>query len=99
MLGATIASLGGPGRVLGCGHPVLNVEFVSVMGWYLHLNTGNIGYRPVVELRKPRPMVLFTSLPNGWGITPYHQTESACAALKSLYVPTARHPEGVLVPK
>jgi hypothetical protein len=98
-LGAAVASLGGPSRILACGHPVLNVEYVSVMGWYLHLNTGNIGYRPMVELGYKRPMVLFATFPNGWGITPYYQTSAACQRLNSLYVPTARHPEGVLVPK
>jgi hypothetical protein len=98
-LGAAIAALGGPSRILSCGHPVLNVEYVSVMGWYLHQNTGDIGYRPVVELGYKRPTVLFTTFRNGWGITPYYETTTACQRLKSLYVPTARHPEGVLVPK
>ncbi len=99
-LGATINSLGGPGKVLACGHPVLNVEFVSIFGWYAHLNTGAIGYRPQVELKKKHPIMLFTSLPNGWGVTPYNQHgNTACTRLKSLYVPTARHPGGVLVPK
>jgi hypothetical protein len=99
-LGAAIAALGGPARVLACGHPVLNVEYVSIMGWYLHRNTGLIGYRPKIELAKPRPDVLFSALENGWGVTPHHQpAASSCNSLKSLYVPTARHPAGVLVPK
>lgn len=98
-LAATIRALGGYQRVLSCGHPVLNVEYVSIMGWYLHLNTGVIGYRPTVELANPRPMVLFVALHNGWAVTPYHEPGAACANLKSLYVPTARHPQGVLVPK
>jgi hypothetical protein len=99
-LGATIQALGGPARVLACGHPVLNVEYVSIMAWYLHQNTGHIGYRPKIELAKTRPDVLFTAFPNGWGITPHHQPAgSSCNGLKSLYVPTARHPGGVLVPK
>ncbi len=98
-LGAAISSLGGPARVLACGHPVLNVEYVSIFGWYAHLNTGVIGYRPQVELAKKRPTMLFTSFPNGWAITPYFSTSAACAGTKSLYVPTARHPEGVLVRK
>jgi hypothetical protein len=52
---------------------VLNVEYVSVMGWYLHLNTGDIGYRPQFELKQAHPIMLFVSLPNGWGLTPVHQ--------------------------
>jgi len=99
-LGAYIEALGGAKRVLSCGHPVLNVEYVSVMGWYLHLNTGDIGYRPAFELKQAHPIMLFASLPNGWGLTPVHQHgNTSCSSLKSLYVPTARHPEGILVPK
>jgi hypothetical protein len=98
-LGALVAALG-PERIQACGWPVLNVEYVSIMGWYLHRNTGVIGYRPKIELAKQRPDVLFTSLPNGWSVTPNHEPAgSSCNNLKSLYVPTARHPEGVLVPK
>lgn len=99
-LGAFISALGGPGRVQACGWPVLNVEYVSVMGWYLHRNTGVIGYRPKIELAKKRPDLYFVPLPNGWSLTPHHQPAgSSCNAMKSLYVPTARHPGGVLVPK
>ncbi len=98
-LGALVAALG-PERIQACGWPVLNVEYVSIMGWYLHRNTGVIGYRPKIELAKKRPDVLFTSLPNGWAVTPNHEPAgSSCNKLKSLYVPTARHPQGVLVPK
>ena len=98
-LGALVAALG-PERIQACGWPVLNVEYVSIMGWYLHRNTGVIGYRPKIELAKKRPDVLFTSLPNGWSVTPNHEPAgSSCNQLKSLYVPTARHPQGVLVPK
>jgi hypothetical protein len=99
-LGALIAALGGPARVQACGWPVLNVEFVSIMAWYLHRNTGVIGYRPKIELAKRRPDVLFTSLANGWGVTPNHEPAgSSCNTMKGLYVPTARHPQGVFVPK
>jgi hypothetical protein len=99
-LGALVAALGGSERVQSCGWPVLNVEYVSIMGWYLHRNTGVIGYRPKIELAKNRPDVLFTSLPNGWSVTPNHQPAgSSCNNLKGLYVPTARHPGGIFVPK
>lgn len=99
-LGALIIALGGPQRVQACGWPVLNVEYVSIMGWYLHRNTGVIGYRPKIELAKRRPDLYFVPLPNGWKVTPNHQPPgSSCNSMKALYVPTARHPEGVLVRK
>jgi hypothetical protein len=99
-LGALVTALGGPKRVQACGWPVLNVEYVSVMGWYLHRNTGVIGYRPKIELAKKRPDLYFVPLPNGWKVTPNHQPAgSSCNSMNALYVPTARHPEGVLVRK
>ena len=102
-LAATINAVGGYQHVLACGHPVLNVEYVSIMAWYTHLNTGVIGYRPLIELYKRKyPLVLFTGFPNGWGVKPYRtpaRLKSTCSNLNALYVPTARHPGGVLVPK
>jgi hypothetical protein len=102
-LSATINALGGPQHITNCGHPVVNVEYVSIMAWYTHRNTGVIGYRPKIELYKRKyPIVLFSAFPNGWGVQPYRlepSTASACSNLKALYVPTARHPNGVLVPK
>jgi hypothetical protein len=102
-LAATINALGGYQHVLRCGHPVLNVEYVSIMAWYTHLNTGVIGYRPQIELyHRNYPIVVFTPLRNGWAVTPYRtpaNLKSTCANMKALYVPTARHPGGVLVPK
>ena len=51
-------------------HPVVNVEYVSIMAWYTHRNTGVIGYRPLIELHKRKyPIVLFTRFPNGWAVS------------------------------
>jgi hypothetical protein len=102
-LGATINSLGGYKHVLACGHAVVNVEYASIMAWYVHLDTAYIGYRPKFELTKKKyPIVLFTPFLNGWGVQPYRtpaSLKSSCANMNALYVPTARHPNGVLVPK
>jgi hypothetical protein len=101
-LSATINALGGYKRVLACGRPVTNVEYVSIMAWYVHRNTGVIGHRPQYELRQKYPIVMFTPLPNGWAVQAYRSPpalQSTCAAMKSLYVPTAHHPQGVLVRK
>jgi hypothetical protein len=101
-LAAYLNSLGGYKHVLSCGRPVVNVEYVSIMAWYTHLNTGVIGHRPQFELHQKYPIVLFTPFPNGWAAQPYRtpaNLQSSCANLKSIYVPTARHPNGVLIPK
>lgn len=101
-LGSYITSLGGPGRVEACGGALLNVEYVSVAGWYLHKNTGQVAYQPVKVLKRSNPVIYFVLLPNGWlaqPLRPQHAHARGCASLKSLYVPTARHPGGVLIPK
>ena len=81
---------------------MVNVEYVSIMAWYTHRNTGVIGYRPRIELHNRRyPIVLFTGFPNGWGMQLYRTPaalKGTCANLNALYVPTARHPGGVLIP-
>ncbi len=102
-LSAFLTALGGVNHVTSCGRPVLNVEYVSIMGWYTHRNTGTIGYRPKIELRDRRyPIVVFSTFPNGWGVKTYRlrgADRARCANLNALYVPTAHHPQGVLVPK
>ena len=101
-LAATLNALGGYQHVRACGRPVTNVEYVAIMAWYTKVNTGKIGHRPQFELQQSYPIVLFTALRNGWAIKPFHTApamQSACANLTGLYVPTARHPHGVLVPK
>ncbi|HET9105072.1 MAG TPA: hypothetical protein VFN55_17105 [Solirubrobacteraceae bacterium] len=101
-LSAFLTALGGPKHVEACGRPVLNVEYVSIMGWYVHRNTGTIGYRPQVEVWDRRyPLVLFSTFPNGWAVQTVRTApamKAACANLNAFYVPTARHPGGALVP-
>jgi hypothetical protein len=101
-LASYLNALGGYQHVLKCGRPVVNVEYVSIMAWYTKRDTGFIGHRPQFELRQKYPIVMFTPLPNGWAARAYRPPPglaSTCAALKSLYVPTAHHPGGVLVRK
>jgi len=102
-LSTFLGALGGVNHVERCGRPVLNVEYVSIMAWYTHRNTGTIGYRPKIELHfRKYPIVVFSTFPNGWGVKTYRirpADKARCANLNALYVPTARHPDGVLVPK
>jgi hypothetical protein len=101
-LSATLNALGGYQHVLACGRPVTNVEYVSIMAWYTKLNTGKVGHRPKFEQRQTYPIVLFTPLRNGWAIQASHTAptmQAACADMNALYVPTARHPQGVLIHK
>jgi hypothetical protein len=100
-LAATINALGGYKKVRACGHPVTNVEYVSVLAWYTKLNVGHVGYLPKRELKKKYPIVLFIELPNGWEAQTYHDRgalQSACAHLNAAWIYTGRHPNGMLVP-
>jgi hypothetical protein len=101
-LGSYVTALGGPSRIQGCGGALLNVEYVSIMGWYLHKNTGQVAYQPLKVLKRSNPVTYFILLGNGWMVQPLRAQRAkarGCASLKSLYVPTARHPQGVLIPK
>ena len=101
-LAATINAVGGYKRVRFCGHPVTNVEYVSIMAWYTKLNVGKIGYLPNRELKKPYPIVLFTELHSGWQTQPFHQKgalKTACASMNAQWIYTTHHPAGVLVRK
>jgi hypothetical protein len=107
-LAATINALGGYKSLLACGHPVVNVEYVSIMAWYTHLNTGVVGHRPAWEINTRKyPIVNFIPLPNGWAIKSYRSDRingppsliDRCSKINDLYVPTAFHPNGVLIQK
>ncbi len=107
-LAATINALGGYKSLLSCGHPVVNVEYVSIMAWYTHLNTGVVGHRPEWEIKTQKyPIVNFIPLPNGWAIKSYRSDRingppsliARCSKINDLYVPTAFHPSGVLIHK
>lgn len=101
-LNDTLQAVGGYKRVRACGQPVTDVEYASVLSWYVRLNTGQVGYQPASAVRQGYPIVLFTALPNGWAVQPFHTppaSRGVCAAMNGLYVPTARHPQGVFVPR
>jgi hypothetical protein len=101
-LGAYINALGGPNRIEACGGALLNVEYVSIAAWYLHRNTGQVAYQPDKVLKRTNPVIYFILLHNGWAAVPLRPRNahaSGCASMKSLFVPTARHPGGVLVRK
>ena len=101
-LSTYIAGLGGPARIEACGGALVNVEYVSVMAFDLNQSTGHVAYQPRKVLLRSNPVIYFVPFPNGWGATPLRPQRAnaaGCASLKSLYVPTARHPQGVLVPK
>jgi hypothetical protein len=101
-LGSYINALGGPQRVSACGGALLNVEYVSIMGWYLHRNTGHVAYQPQKVLKRTNPVLYFILLGNGWKVEPLRPQRAGapgCARLKSLFVPTARHPFGVVIRK
>jgi hypothetical protein len=100
-LHAAIVHLGGAEHIRACGEPVTNVEYVSILAYYTKLNDGDVGHRPQFELHLRHPIVLFTQLPNGWAALPWHTAaakRASCSNLKAMWIYTAHHPGGVLVP-
>jgi hypothetical protein len=101
-LAGLVKVLGGPREIYACGDPVIDLEFVSALGWLIHRNTDQIGYRPAFELRQPTPIVLLTPLANGWAAYAWHTApamRSRCdRRMRVLYVFTASHPRGVVSP-
>ena len=93
----TMTAVGGPQRILRCGHPVTIVEFLSVMARYTHLNVGLVGFRELPEYRRPSPKIFVMPVPVGWTVLPHHlrrRTLSTCATLQRtfLYRPATVRP-------
>ena len=55
--GPTSPRSAGPSRIEACGGALLNVEYVSIIGWYLHKNTGQIAYQPLKVLKRSNPVI------------------------------------------
>jgi hypothetical protein len=103
-LDATVEHLGGAAFIRSCGDPTVDVAYVSILGWYTHMNVGKVGHRPVFMINhQTKPLVLFTPLPNGWVTHTYHLTaanQQRCASLdNTFWVAYGSHPYGVLVHK
>jgi hypothetical protein len=97
-LGRTIQAAGGAKFVTSCGTPTVDVGTASILAWYTHLNTAQVGYIPKKQIRLGGPVVLFTGLFNGFVMHTYNLTGPAvarCAVLNNAYyLETAGHPDG-----
>jgi hypothetical protein len=85
--------LGGPSRILGCGHPVTEVGFQSALAWDLGMNVGKVGYKPGREIRSGRALVFFKPLSLGWQVHPIHLPAArhrACAQAMRLNLDSGR---------
>ena len=101
---ATIKALGGLHFLRSCGDPSADVEYVSILAWYVHMNVGRVGHQPLLEIHKfTKPVVIFTALPHGWVVHTYHllpKDQARCAKLNNAYyVVTPQHPGGYLFHK
>jgi hypothetical protein len=101
LLATTINRLGGFRHIRNCGEPVSNVEFVSALAWFVHMDVGFVGHRPDFELHQKYPIVLFTPIARGgWKVLPWHTHPwqvARCRGLKASYALTRGHPGGVLI--
>jgi hypothetical protein len=96
LLAGAVNAYGGYKHLRACGEPVTNVEYVSILAWYTHLNVGKVGHRPKFELRQKYPIVMLTQLKNGWAMTPYRTSASLQASCPhALFVSTPHRPNGI----
>jgi hypothetical protein len=103
-LDAAIKALGGGAFIRSCGGPSADVEYVSILAWYLHMNVGKVGHRPHWEIYvQKKPAIIFTALPSGWVAHTYHllpRNVRRCASLdNAYYAATPQHPGGYVFHK
>jgi hypothetical protein len=77
-LGQVVSAAGGASRVRGCGEPVTQLEYQSVLAWTLHVNVGRVGWKYTRAIRSGRPIVLITPTRRGWRLRGVHQPAVAC---------------------
>ena len=83
-LSSVVASLGGPGRIKGCGEPLTRLEYQTILAWTLRVNVATVGYKYGPAVASRRPIVLFTPRPQGgWLVQALHQQTAACRSLPS----------------
>jgi hypothetical protein len=80
-LATAIGRAGGRARVLGCGEPVVLLEYQTVLAFNLRINVAKIGWKLPPALASGRPLVVFTPRPNGWIVQAVHQRTAACRGL------------------
>ncbi len=82
-----IAKDGGPEAVLACGRPVTTISYQSILGWELGRNIWDVGYSPAANVRRGKPIVLFTPVFAGWQVRAIHSRpadRARCARLHAV---------------
>jgi hypothetical protein len=99
-LNQLIERAGGAAHIRACGDPTVDVAWVSILAWYMHMNIGKVGHRPQKMIREPVPVILFTALQNGWVIHIYHLgalAQGNCGLLdRAYFIRDQQHPNGIL---
>jgi len=80
-LDLAIARLGGVGRLRKCGKPVTSLGDQTFLAWTLGVNVADVGFKYGKELRRRRPLVLFTPNRGGWRIVLAFPATASCRAL------------------
>ncbi len=80
-LAGTITSLGGAGRLRGCGEPLTRLEYQTILAWELRVNVSAVGFKYGPAIHTRRPIVLFTPHARGWKVQALHQRLPQCVGL------------------
>jgi hypothetical protein len=85
-LHGVVADVGGPQRVLACGHPVTRVSWQSILAWTINKNIVDVGWNPRAEVQRNIPIVFFQPHLGGWVLRPINiprDRRAACAGLRT----------------
>jgi hypothetical protein len=88
-----VIALLGTKRILACGTPNPTIEYGSVLAWFMDIKTAGLLVTEKNLRERPRTLVDFYPLSNGWHVFPAHVTSRTaphCHNLRVLYTTGAR---------
>jgi hypothetical protein len=101
-LETTIDRIGGTALIRACGEPSVDVPWVSMLAYFLHMDVGYVGFQPKFDIVHERePLVVFTAIPYGWEVRTFrtpHADRAECRPLRAELLFTRAHPAGRLSP-
>jgi hypothetical protein len=83
-----IDRIGGADKVKSCGQPVSLLGFQSTVAYEVHLNVGNVGFRPGKSIKRGDSIVLFKPHDKGWQVRLYNLPRGKLAGCAGLHTDT-----------
>lgn len=77
---STVVKRLGATRILACGQPEVNIEFQSVLAWYLGVKIGELYFNRHYDRLHPHPLMNFIAHSYGWKVYPSVPRHASAAA-------------------